>query len=32
MDAAELEQAEKSFMERCHRYFENLQTAIHVSA
>jgi hypothetical protein len=31
MDAAELEQAEKSFMERCHRYFDAIQEAIHTA-
>ena len=29
MTRAELDDAEQSFLERCHRYFENLQTAIH---
>ncbi|MGA0206381.1 MAG: PD-(D/E)XK nuclease family protein [Ilumatobacteraceae bacterium] len=29
MSARELADAEQSFLERCHRYFENLQTAIH---
>jgi hypothetical protein len=31
MSLSELEEAEQSFLERCHRYFENLQTAIHTA-
>ena len=31
MSLSELEEAEQSFLERCHLYFDNLQNAIHAS-
>jgi hypothetical protein len=31
MTLSELEEAEQSFLERCHRYFDAIQEAIHTA-